>query len=343
VADGRGDVSVSSHPNYWFFRPDGSGSAMVTSGRAEMILSIAPRWSGFVAISHTHYESDCSFARLLDPDATAPLAVASPALKMLAPNPAGGFVAAAYINDDYISVWFKGLKPTLVLRWLDDSLQPLGDWYAVTSWFARTNHHWRLVVDQQGQAIVLSFIYPQTLGGKPPPSTWEFSARWMGIDGPLTDAFQPMVPIFKPEAPDRPVLFGTFGIIDPLLPYGGFALFEAQAPPGSGGTISPTGWYAAYRSGDSQIVSAPDWLQPYNGSLYPLAGGKGYLATRRDPGTCRRTVSLIAPSGRACFELPLEGSNLCETWADTPWPDGTLVLETLDEVHWWPGLGRPAH
>ena len=85
------------------------------------------------------------------------------------------------------------------------------------------------------------------------------------------------------------------------------------------------------------------WLQPYDGSLRILAGGKGYAATRRDPSTCARTVELIAPSGRTCFTLPLQGSELCGYWTDTIWPDGTFVLQHICEHRWWPGLARPAH
>jgi hypothetical protein len=338
TVDGQGDVAVSSWPNRWFFRADGSGAALVTSGQSEGIVNLSPRLTGFVAITGT---PSCYFSRLLGPDASPVPAAPSAALLMVAPNPTRGYVLGAYINATYEDVWVKGLKPTLSLRWVDDSLKPLGDWHPVISWDAGRHHEWRLIVDEHGKALVLSFIYPQTLGGNPPPSTWRFSARWMGAEGPLTDAFEPITPMFKPDSPDRSVLFGNFGDIK-QLPHGGFALFEEQAPPGSGGIISPTGWYAAYPSGEARITSAPAWLQPYNGSLYMLADGKGYVATERDPNTCARTIRLIAPSGRTCFALPLEGSSLCQTWQDIPWPDGTLVLETFDEVHWWPGLARPA-
>jgi hypothetical protein len=340
VVDDEGDVAISSSRGEWFFRPDGSGSTSARSSAKETILTVAPRSRGFVASSQTHVPGDCAFLHLVDPDTTTPVAIPGPLLRAVVRNPKGGLVAAAYVNARYDEV-IKGLRPTLVLRWFDDSLNPLGDWYAVTSWDVGTNNEWGFAVDELGRALVFSFFYPQTLGGKPPPSEWKFEARWLDQDGPLTETFEPVAPVFKPNSADRPQLFAHFGRIVKLIG-GGFALFAQQASAEAGGTVSPAGWYVAYPSGEGRAVAPPAWLQPYGNALRPLADSRGYASTERDPNTCERTVFMIAPSGRKCFALPLQASSLCDTWTDGIWPDGTVIVETLDQVHWWPGLARPA-
>src|SRR5439155_20594350 len=98
----------------------------------------------------------------------------------------------------------------------------------------------------------------------------------------------------------------------------------------------------SYSSGASQPQPTPGWLAPYDGTLTLLAGGKEYAAETRDPGTCQRTIVMVAPSGRACYSLPVEGASECDpNWSDSLQPDGTLVLSNHQEVRWWPGLARP--
>jgi hypothetical protein len=200
------------------------------------------------------------------------------------------------------------------------------------------NHHFGLLIDQLGRALVLSFFYPPSMGAPPPPSSWTFSARWMGAGGPLTDAFTPAAPIYNPDSSGGPVLFAGWGEIVPLIG-GGFAAFRGHLPPGSGGIISPAGWYALYQSGEGRITSAPGWLQQYYGPLQLISSGAGYATLLRDPNTCARTIQLIAPSGRTCFTLRVQGSELCG-WNEDVWPDGTLVLQNVCQLRWWPGLAR---
>jgi hypothetical protein len=251
------------------------------------------------------------------------------------PNPLGGYVEARTTHD-------QSVGHTLWLRWVNETLHPMGDWHAVFTWqFWNQNHDWRVLVDRQGRALVLSFLYPPSLGAPPPRSEWKFSARWMAASGPLGDAFEPIAPIYTPKSSADFVLFADWGSILPLSE-GGFAIFHEQAGPNAGGTISPVGWYVLYPSGKARTEPAPSWLQPYDGPLQLLAGGGGYAAMRRDSNTCARTAELIALSGRLCFTLPLEVSNLCGQWNDTFWPDGTFVVQNVCHFHWWPGLARPA-
>lgn len=163
----------------------------------------------------------------------------------------------------------------------------------------------------------------------------------MSADGPLTEEFEPVTTIFTPSSPDGFVLFAGWGAVL-SLPEGGFAMFQYQMRRNSGGTVSPTGWYALYPSGKLPGASVPGWLQQYDGSLQLLTGATGYVGIRRDPTTCARTVEVVGPSGQICFTLPVEGSALCDPWQDEIWPDGTLVLRNICEHRWWPGLARPA-
>jgi hypothetical protein len=279
--------------------------------------------------------------RTLDADATGEGAIpiaSDPVFIELIRNPLGG-----YVEVRTIAVWQSATDPDpksiSQLRWVDESLQPIGGWYTAYSVTGlRHNQYRRVFVDQRGRALVLSFTYPPSFGSVPPPSDWVFSARWMGPDGPLTAPFEPTAPTFTSS--NGTIYFANWGTILPLRA-GGFAMFHAPAPSWSGGTISPSGWYALYPSAEGPTVSVPSWLRQYDGSLQLLAGARGYAATYRDPNTCARTIMLIAPSGRTCFSAPVEGSDNCDL-KDAISPDGTLVLQNNCQMHWWPGLARPA-
>jgi hypothetical protein len=264
-------------------------------------------------------------------------------VESIRPNPRGGYVEVRTTSD--------GKQPpamptkALDLRFVDDALAPLGGWHTVVTY--HQNIQFFVNVDQQGRALALAFMYPPSFGPPPPPSEWKFSARWMGADGPIGEGFEPVTAIFTPTSSSGFTLFAGWGSVLPL-PEGGFAMFQYQVPPSYGGTISPTGWYALYPSGEARAGSAPSWLQLYDGSLRLLAGGIGYAAaTQQDPSTCARTVLLVAPSGRTCFTLALSDTETCTAFPDAIWPDGTLVLQNADGrttclIQWWPGLGRPA-
>jgi hypothetical protein len=228
----------------------------------------------------------------------------------------------------------------LQVRWVDEAVQPLSDWQTVKTAEVGRNDRWEVWVDRQGKALILSFSYPPTIGPPPEPSLWKFTARWMGPSGPLSDAFEPVAPIYRPFSRGMPVLFAQWGDIVPLVD-GGFAMFHILARPQDGGSISPAGWYALYPSGEARTAPTPAWLESYDGSLQLLSGGAGYAATMRDPNTCARAAEIIGPSGRLCFTLPLEGSEVCGSAGDTFSADGTFVLQHRCEFRWWPGLARP--
>jgi hypothetical protein len=266
------------------------------------------------------------------------------ALERVTPNPLGGYVEVrTHLTDAKQPPEIP--TSTLELRFVDEALQPLGVWHTVVTYHQQID--WWVKVDQQGRALVLAFMFPPSFGPPAPPSEWKFSARWVGASGPLSDEFQPMTPIFKPNSSSGFPLFGGWGTILPL-PEGGFAMFQYQVDPRYGGTISPTGWYAYYPSGQAGSQPAPRRLKGYDGSLRLLSGGVGYAAAvQQDPNTCARTMLLIAPSGRTCFTLAVEGTEVCKTgYPDAVWPDGTLVLQNSDGhtnclMEWWPGLARP--
>jgi hypothetical protein len=334
--DGNGDLAFRAgamfQPVTRFFRPDGSAGKAITDG-TENHLWLAPRASGFWLLSVGGWRTrNCQFFHQLGPDGSPVQATWTEKLG-LTPNPTGGFVQSrGTIN-------YESSPPYMAeeVRWVSAALEPLGDWHVVFTWTVEPNPNIQLqmIVDRQGRALMLSFAYPKTFGPSSPPSEWKFSARWMGQDGALGDIFEPLAPTFILN--DGYTWFAGWGTLLPL-PGGGVAAFHDPREP-AGGTTSPSGWYASYPGGESRTAAAPDWLQPYDGSIQMLAGGGAYVATRRDPNTCARTALLITPSGRTCYTLPLQGSNLCRL-TDTIFPDGTLVLQDHCQVTWWPGLGR---
>jgi hypothetical protein len=161
----------------------------------------------------------------------------------------------------------------------------------------------------------------------------------MGPNGPLGASFDPPAPIFTPASPDQPALFADWGTAVALTD-GGFAFFVEPAAPSRGGQISPSGWYARYPSGEPRTAPPPGFLQRYDGSLTALDNGAGYAAAVRNPGSCGRTALLIAPSGRICFSLPVDGSDLCDSKAAF-FADGTFAVQRGCELRFWPGLLRP--
>ena len=114
-------------------------------------------------------------------------------------------------------------------------------------------------------------------------------------------------------------------------------------------TVSPSGWYAYYPSGQSGPQAVPAWLSLYNGTLRLRADGMSYAGLQyNDPNSCARTVVLVAPSGRTCYRLELEGTGTCTARPDAIWPDGTLVVQDAAppsncQLQWWPGLAQPEH
>jgi hypothetical protein len=223
------------------------------------------------------------------------------------------------------------------LRWLDEAMQPIGDWHTAITKPAGYDAEERIVVDRKGRALILQRAYPPSFGPPSDSSTWVFTARWMGPDGPLSDNFKPIPPeiIWNGK-----VGFAGWGTMIPLEG-GGIAAYS-RANPTSGLSASPSGWYAWYPSGEARSVEAPSWMQQYDGSLELLTGGKAYAATRRDPNTCGRSALIIALSGATCFTVQLAGSAICNS-TDAVWPDGTLVVESSAancERHWWPRLAR---
>jgi hypothetical protein len=321
-----------------FLRSDGAPGDVILTGLQEVPLSLAPARSGFRLLSDA-YAPPRSFARVLGPDGSESAALCSEIrstepVQTIEPNPLGGYVEG-------MSTYDPDIGDTLWLRWVDDTLHPSGDWHPVVTWRAwNLNHSWALYVDEQGKALVLSFFYLPGFGAPAPPSTWTFSAQWMGPDGPLGDRFDPIAPIYTPPPSGGFVLFAQWGSAVPL-PGGGFAMFHDGEVGSAGGSISPKGWYAAYSS-TAVSIPVPDWVKPYDGSLHPLAGGRGYEATRRDPVTCARTALLVSPAGTTCFTLPLEASDLCTFGTDVIAGDGTIALHNGCEFRWWPGLARPA-
>ena len=360
--DGQGDVGV-----WWLNATGGTSSFLKADGTAANAVhdgnltasSPESQWfssgpDGFV-LAIASAKPDCQFLSLLGRDglpsgpAIQPGLTYGQSLWMLFPNPLGGWVEVRETTNGQTPPDNVG---TLDVRFVDATLGPIGDWSNVITRRGKGyNDDWAVGVDQQGRALVLDFIFPPSFGPPPPPSDWTFMARWIGPSGPLSDAFTPIAPVFQPSSTDGYPLFAGWGIILPL-PEGGFAMHQGQTPP-SQGTISPSGWYAYYPSGVPGYMSAPGWLTSYHNGLSLLPGGVGYAAIQYNsmPGSCARTVVLVAPSGRACFELQLAATDSCTiAYVDTIWPDGTLVIQgdsptpgDICRLDWWPGLARPAY
>ena len=316
-----------------FASGDGAAGQYVATGRLERLMVAVPRAHGFATVSHA-YSGACDYSRLLDQTgqpgpATLIDGPYASTIYQVVPNPRGGFVEERS---------FEGASPVapnyLELRWVDDDLRPTGEWHTAVTWPMGTQNLWTLVVDQLGRALVLTLVFPPSLGSTPDPSMWDFSARWVGLDGPISDSFPPVVPTYTD--PNGRVYFAGWDTIRPL-PDGGFAMYH---PPLQGpGVLSHSGWYGYYPSALAEVIQPPSWLAMYDGSLQLVAGGAAYAAIQRDPQTCARTVSLISPSGVTCQQLAVDGSDLCGT-KDMLQNDGTLIVLAGCPVRWWPQLAR---
>jgi len=340
VVDGAGNLAVFSlsgaTTGNTFLRSDTAAATFARDGVNELQVVVAPRSAGFVVLPQI-YKPWCELGQLLTPgvDPSTPFIVESTAgsqVLAVAPNPRGGFVEVRKVDG-------RPARQELELqtRWVDAALNPLADWHTVMTWRVGLENVWRAMVDEQGRALIVAFVFPPSLGAPPPPSMWNFTARWMNANGPLTDSFQPIAPTYT--APNGTILFADWDTIRPLQG-GGFAMFHAPATRGSGGTISPSGWYAFYPSGQGVTAEVPAWLRAYDGSLQLLAGGVAYAAVQQDSTSCAQTIQLIAPSGMTCFTLAVESADLCGM-RNAIWPDGTLVLQSGCAVSWWPRVARP--
>lgn len=335
--DGQGDIAIASNMSYRFFRADGTGTVSLKLSYHEnggIDWRGGPPSPGWFLGTET-WPSECLWARVVDTDGTP-----SPALPIggsEAPNPLGGYVEIGFTYDQWTgnAIW---------LRWVNDSFLPIGAWHPAFHWPGTGyNFDWQVLVDQQGRALVLSFIYPESFGAPASPSEWRFGARWMGLEGPLTNSFVPPAPTFTPTSSSGYVSFAGWGNLVPL-PQGGFAAYRDPANSTSGGTISPSGWYASFPSAQPGMESIPAWLQQYDGSLQLLPNRRGYAALRRDANSCKRTAVSISSSGSACFTLLLDASDGCDGWNQYLYQDGTLVLldQQACKYRWWPGLVRPS-
>jgi hypothetical protein len=347
VADGHGDVGIvwcTDHCDSSYILSDGSPGASILQGWSkppigEDIAAIFPRKSGFLLLSGTP-SPWCHFVRVLPPDASPGASVSIDApppdwVWQIVPSPVGGYVEVRTTSN---GAQPPGVLPTktLDLRFVDDGLMALGDWHTAVVYHQEISFD--VEIDQLGHALAVALLYPPGFGRPADPSTWKFTARWMAIDGPLTSEFEPVAPIFSANSASGYTLFPGWGAFLPLID-GGFAMFQYQSDPRSGGSISPTGWYAFYPSGKAGWEVPPGWLQLYDGSLQALADGRGYAAVDQEPNTCARTVLLVAPSGSTCYRLPLDDNEMCGVYP-VIWPDGTLVLQGGCVVRWWPGLVR---
>jgi hypothetical protein len=334
VIDGAGDLAIfsvaSNGTGMSYVRGDGLGAVFLGSGLDELQLTTAPRPAGFATVSHV-FTPSCNFGRLMDPDATSGVAIPIDGpypsfVDLLMVNPGGGYV------EERTTL---GMPNVLDLRWVDEGLNPLGDWHTAVTWPGATENPWLIAVDQLGRALVLSFIFPASLGAPPPPQAWTFTAQWMDANGTVGEAFVPIAPVYT--APNGTQLFADWDTMRPLRG-GGFAMYHG---PNSGpGTLSQQGWYAFYPSGQAAIEMPPVWLKAFDGTLQLVAGGAAYAALRRDPQTCARTLLLVGDSGTPCYSLTVSGSEFCI--ADRLQPDGTLLLQAGCAVRWWPQLARLA-
>ncbi len=236
-----------------FFRPDGSPGAVITDG-TQYHGGLTPIAKGFLLYSNGSWQTrNCQFIRKLDPDGRPIQASWNDPNIGLTPNPTGGFIESRH-KSDYQTPPHDAFE----FRWVNGDRQPLGDWHTALSWTIDPSPNGQLTVliDRLGRVLVLSLLYPETFGAPAPPSTWKFSARWMGPDGPLGDAFEPVSPKWMVNG--KVVSFTGWGKMLPL-PKGGFAAYFDPTP-SRGGSPSPSGWYARYPDGESRTSAAPDWL-----------------------------------------------------------------------------------
>lgn len=325
--DGQGDIAIPILEGpLSYFRSDGS------AGMALQEDVIAPLKQGF----WTFIGSDCSgnyYEGMVGPDghSIGTRKYEGGGGGFLSTNPRGGFVQSKFVMD------LPSRSETLEVRWVREDLEPISQWQFVMKWSldSAINADLEVFVDDQGKALVLSFLSPMSAGSPLPPSTWKSAARWMTQEGPLGDPFEPRLPEWVVNG--NAIAFLWWGRLLPI-PGGGLAAFREPESFWEG-TVSPSGWYAFYPSGEQRVAAPPAWLQSHNGSVQFVAERRAFVATSREAGSCARTALLMAPSGRTCFTASLEGSDLCEA-SDTIWPDGTLVLQNGCEVRWWPGLAR---
>ena len=336
--NGDGDLAIFSLTGksfgFNFATADGRSGAFAASSKTEQLTVAAPLPHGFATVVH-EFTTACDYSRVVDSTehVSGPTLIDGPYARQIfdvITNPHGGFVevrtftgGSSVTNPNYLE-----------LRWVDDSLQPAGDWHTAVTWPVGSENSWTVVVDETGRALVLSFMFPPSLGSPPDPSTWVFSARWMDVGGSASDAFTPTTPIYT--AANGRAYFANWDVIMPLRE-GGIVMYH---PPLQGpGTLSPAGWYAYYPSGQATVAAPPAWLDSYDGSLQLVAHGTAYAAVQRDALTCARKVSLISPSGVTCYQLPVSGSDLCGT-KDTLQSDGTLIIRSVCALRWWPQLAR---
>ena len=191
--NGDGDLAIYSLSGtldgFNFASGDGAIGQYVPQTRLERLMVAVPRAHGFAIVSDVY--PWCDYSRLLDHagqpgPATLIDGPYASTVYQVVPNPRGGFVEERTFEGG------SAVEPNyLELRWVDDDLQPTGDWHTAVTWPLGTQNLWKLVVDQLGRALVLAFVFPPTLGSPPDPSVWDFSARWMGRDVPISEPFMP--------------------------------------------------------------------------------------------------------------------------------------------------------
>jgi hypothetical protein len=241
-----GDLNIASISGQGYvtsFLPaDGSVGAELTASFNDIPMAILPHSAQFVLIQQTS-EPTCGFIGTISPTAvptSPPQYIETDGTDFvtgLAINPVGGYIEEKSIDQG------GGLQ----LRWIDDAYQPVGDWHTVVTWKELNN--WSLYVDEQGRALVLSFMFPRSIGKPPPPSAWTFTAQWMDADGPIGAAFTPIAPVFTSNVGSS---FPGFGPAL-ALPQGGLAFYSAPASASTGGTVSPAGWYVAFARGCTRL------------------------------------------------------------------------------------------
>lgn len=337
VTAGAFSDSSPVRPSLWTFTPAGAARAvsLEQSPSQPWYWTLRPRHRGFwLFVNPVSYgNGTCAFLRNINPEGDTVQAIQREQNNAnVVANPLGGYVELVTRFNDR-GFFFD-------VRWVDEAFQPLSDWHtALTAETRPTNATLTLAVDRFGRALVLAQFHPP-MSGASDPGNWRFAARWMDKGGPMGPVFEPVVP--KVLYPNGDVGFDDWGELI-ALPEGGIATYR-HAWNTDGTFTPPAGWYAWYPSGEARGASAPAWMKDRDHTLQPLQGGQGYAAIRREPTTCARELELLAPSGRVCFTLRLDGSEGCDA-DDKLWPDGTLVLQTHSApcgLRWWPGVAQPA-